>query len=228
MLANNLRAITNINGKTAIDLLTDGIAGKVDLFTIVKNDVTIYFDHVELADCTSGQGLVEIVKEYAHKEPYYKYDIIQVPTDALKELWVNRKLESHHFDLLFLPPSDDYKLRTTINLKPIDLNDIYIDTKQATSTPQTKKRNSAPHILAIEAAIAELGKNALNEEIYNWIKKESQNPRNEHKYFMNCIDFHDPDIDPYSITIQTAIIFKYNGKPVRKQRFQDICNEKRK
>jgi hypothetical protein len=225
MLADTLKPITSIKGSTAIDLLTDGIAGNIEIYTIIKQHITIYYDYVEWSEQDNNLSIGELDRS----DTYSQYDVIKLPTPALQELWVNRKLEGHKLTLVFSPPTNNHQIHSTPNLDPIKLDDVYIDTLNSSNPPKTKTQKSRkPHIEAIEAAIDYLGKNPSNEEIYKWIKKETGKSTGKYQRIMNCIDFDDSDIDPFSTTVQSAIIFKYNGTPVKKQRFQDICNTTRR
>jgi len=225
MLADTLKPITSIKGFTAIDLLTEGIAGKIEIYTIIKKHITIYYDYVEWSEQDNNLS----IGEFDRSDTYSQYDVIKLPTSALHELWVNRKLEGHKLALAFSPPTNNHKIHSTPNLDPIELNDVYVDTRKFTKTSKNKsQRAKAHHTLAIEAALTALGKDATNSNIYEWIKKEADDPSEEHKSYMNYLDFEGDNITPFSTAPQQAFILSNYGKPITKKSFQNACSKAKK
>jgi hypothetical protein len=220
MLADTLKPITSIKGSTAIDLLTDGIAGNIEIYTIIKQHITIYYDYVEWSEQDNNLSIGELDRS----DTYSQYDVIKLPTPALQELWVNRKLEGHKLTLVFAPPTNNHQIHSTPNLDPIELDDVYIDTRTFTKTSNNKSsRSKAYHTQAIDAAIVALGKEALNENIYKWIKNKTQDHSDDNMSFMNYLDFEDDDIEDFSVTFQGATILKSKNRGIKKQAFQDAC-----
>ena len=230
MLNETLKPITEILGKTPRDFLNEAINNRIDLYTVIKRSVIIYYDYIEVDKCDDDVETIIIVSECDKYEAYSRHDVIKIPTPALKEIWVNKKLNERTLNLLFEPPTSNHKVHSIKGVDVVTLDDVYVDTTNASTknlNARTRKEK-APHIRAIEVAISELGENATNESIYNWIKKETNNPKLSYVEFISQLNFNDIDVDPYSITMQNCIIFKYNGKPVTKQNFQDICSRIRK
>lgn len=226
MLSDTLKPISENNDKTVRDIINDAINGKVTLFTIIKKNITVFYDYVEV-DTDTADGQTNIgVAERDHKESFSTYDTIPLPLPALKRLWVDKKLEGEQVDLIFSPPSPNHKISAPTHLDTINLCDVYIDT----TTKPTSPKKSGPHasyILAINEAVKSLGKNATNEAIYNWIKAQKTNPPTHMGYIYNTLDFDEDDdeISPYTVTSQAAVILKYNNKPITKKTFQNKCSE---
>jgi hypothetical protein len=220
MLADTLKPITSIKGFTAIDLLTDGIAGKIEIYTIIKKHITIYYDYVEWSEQDNNLSIGKLDRS----DTYSQYEVIKLPTPALQELWVNKKLAGHQLALAFSPPTNNHKIHSTPNLDTIKLDDVYVDTSTFTKTSKNKSsRSKACHTQAIEAAIVALGKEALNENIYKWIKNKTQDNSDDNMSFMNYLDFEDDDIEDFSVTFQGATILKSKDRGIKKQAFQDAC-----
>ncbi|MDB9958521.1 hypothetical protein OAD42_05495 [Oceanospirillaceae bacterium] len=225
MLADTLKPITSIKGSTAIDLLTDGIAGNIEIYTIIKQHITIYYDYVEWSEQDNNLSIGELDRS----DTYSQYDVIKLPTPALQELWVNRKLEGHKLTLVFSPPTNNHQIHSTRNLDPIELDDVYIDTRTFTKTSNNKSpKAKAYHTLAIEAALTALEKDATNSDIYKWIKNEAEDSSEEHKSYMNYLDFEGDSITPFSTASQQAVILLSNDRPITKKSFQNACSKAKK
>lgn len=230
MLNEDLVPITELPGKTPREFLNDAISNKINLYTVIKRNIKIYYDYIETDKCHDDVETIIVVSEFDDHETFSRHDVIKIPISALKEIWVNKKLNERTLHLLFSPPTSNHKVHSVKGIDFITLDDVYVDiTNSSINTSKVRtKKEKAPHIKAIDAAISGLGGSTTNENIYNWIKNEANNPNSSYASITEQLDFNDVDVDPYSITIQSCIIFKYNGKPVTKQNFQDICSRIRK
>lgn len=230
MLSNNLRRLTDIAIKTVPDTLNDAIAGKITLYTIIKKHITVFYDYVETGKAHDNEESSLIVAECDQHTNYERYDVVTLPGSALKELWVHGKLTGQQVDLIFSPPTPNHRISKPTHLDTIDLCDVYIDSSQIkNSKKQNKTGSHADYILAISESIKSLGKNATNEALYNWIKLHAANPPNHMQYYLNTLDFdEEDDISPFSVTSQSAVILKHNGKPITKKTFQNECSKAKK
>jgi hypothetical protein len=224
MKLDQVKPITNIAGHDEIDLLNKAIRKEVQLFTVVKTNLTVDYDYIEFHTCpyTQEEQMVVLSDREISKD-FIKEELIPLSIEALKELRLWKKLDKNNLYLVFEPPDANHKIHSTHLLDEVHLNDVYIVPKSLRNNSSRSQRSKAPHTQAIEAAISKLGKNASNIDIYEWIKKHSQNPSDDMKSFMNYLDFEDDDLDPFTVTDQKASILKSNDKPLSKQAFQDIC-----
>ena len=229
MEAKHIRPSTNVKDHDYYDILVQAINGDFDLFTVIKNDFTVHYDYCEIQTCPDTQEKQFTVQEMDESRHYPREEIIQLSIDALKELVLVKKIEGHKLALVFPPPTNDHKLNTAINLDVIELDDVFIDMRSFKKPSKIKHRRSlANHIMAIEAALQDLGADAENIDIYKWIKQEAEKPNDINRSFMNYLDFDDEDIYPFSVTDQKATILKSKEVPVTKQTFQDAVSKVKK
>lgn len=230
MLSNNLKRLTDITHKPATEILNDAIAGNITLYTVIKKNITVFYDYVEEGVAHENGETNLAVAECDQHSNYARYDVIPLPIPALKELWVHRKLTDHQVDLIFTPPTPNHRISKPTQLNTVNLCDVYIDSSQTIkSKKQNKTGHHADYILAINEAIKSLGKEATNEAIYNWVKSHAANPPRNMQHFLNTLDFdEEDDISPFSVTSQSAVILKHNGKPITKKTFQNECSKAKK
>jgi predicted metal-dependent hydrolase len=125
--------------------------------------------------------------------------------------------------------TNNHQIHSTRNLDPIELDDVYIDTRTFTKTSNNKSpKAKAYHTLAIEAALTALEKDATNSDIYKWIKNEAEDSSEEHKSYMNYLDFEGDSITPFSTASQQAVILLSNDRPITKKSFQNACSKAKK
>jgi len=229
MTLDDLQSITRIKDRDALDILKQGAKDEIKLFTVVKQDLRFSYDLVEFHICPSTDTEQMSVCEHDQIKSFDRGEIIELPIEAIEELWLYRKLEGKKLALAFPPPTEDHKIHSTAILDVIELDDVYIDKNAMAQPPKQKSpKTKKHHTRAIEAALVALGKGATNDRVYNWIKTESENPSEEHKEYMNYLDFDDYDIDPFDVTDQKATILKSNNRPISKQTFQDACSKAKK
>jgi hypothetical protein len=224
MEAEHIRPITNVKGHDYYDILVKAINGEFELYTVIKNDITVYYDYGEIQICPDTHTEQVTVQVKDESEFYAREELITLSIEAMKELVLNKKVDGNTLSLVYPPPTNDHKLHSFNNLDVIELNDVYVDTRTFTMTSKNKSSKSkAYHTQAIGAAIVALGKGALNEKIYKWIKNKTQGHSGDNFPFMNYLDFEDDDIADFSVPSQIATILKSNGKGITKQAFQDAC-----
>lgn len=224
MLAEYLRPINDINDKSIHDLLTRAIKGEFELYALIKRDLFIFYDYFEFHTCPNTGSEQLSVEEMVEKYSYSRGDVVTLPTDAIKSLWIDKKLQNHSLASVFPPPSEDHKHNDLSKIDIIELEDVYVDTRKIVN-PTSKKSTRAklPHIQAINAAIDYLGTDATNAEIYEWIKKETEKSNHTSNSFLNYLDFEGEDINPFTVTNQQVTILESKSKPFSKQAFQDAC-----
>lgn len=229
MINHTLKPITESRSNSTTDLLNDALSERITLYTVLKNNITVYYDYIEVNNETID-GLPCIgVAERDHEESFSRYDVIPLPLEAIKRLWTDRKLEGQHAELIFSPPTAYHRTNIHTSLPTIELTDVYVDTASNRNPPSRKAKGpTAEYILAIHEAVSSLGKKASNERIFAWIKNQATNPPNDLQHILNALDFDDDDISPFSTTSQQAVILKYNNKPITKKTFQNQCGEAKK
>lgn len=229
MKLDDLQSITRVKGQDALELAKQGAKGALNLYTVVKKDVIIYFDYVESQVCTDTGRDQLTAWEKQTNISYQRGDILQLPITAAEELWLNKELKGKDLELVFQTPTSNHRFHSYNDLDEIKLDDVYIDQSAISNNATSKSpRSKAHHTLAIEAAISILGNDASNADIHEWIKKETEDPSDEHKSYMNYLDFEDDDIEPFNTTSQQAIVMKSKDKPISKQAFQDACARARR
>jgi hypothetical protein len=229
MEAEHIRPITNVKGHDYYDILVKAINGEFELYTVIKNDITVYYDYGEIQICPYTHTAQLTVQEKDKSKSYARQELITLSIAAVTELGLNRKIDGNTLSLVYPPPTNDHKLHSFNNLDVISLDDVYVDTRTFTKTSNNKSpRAKAYHTQAIEAAIVVLGKEALNENIYKWIKNKTQGHSGDNLSFMNYLDFEDDGIDDFSVPSQITTILKSNGKGITKQAFQDACAKAKK
>ncbi|NRP56736.1 MULTISPECIES: hypothetical protein [unclassified Marinobacterium] len=230
MEADYIKPITTIKNSNYFDLLVKGIAGELELYYAVKDDIDISFDYIEEHICPETQQSQISVEEGVASHKYMREDRIPLSHEALKELALHRVIGLQKLILVYIPfdlDTHNHRISSIEKLSPIQIEDIYIDTRAIKNVGIEEESDPSPHITAIRSAIAVLGKRVKNEKIYNWIKSQVQEKNSTQYPFVDDLKFSGSDISPYSITVQSVTIFTYLDKPVSKQRFQDICSEER-
>jgi hypothetical protein len=229
MEAEHIRPITNVKGLDYYDILVKAINGEFELYTVIKNDITVYYDYCEIQICLDTHTEQLTVQEKDKSKSYAREELITLSIAAVIELGLNRKIDGNTLSLVYPPPTNDHKLHSFNNLDVISLDDVYVDTRTFTRTSNNKSQKAkAYHTLAIEAALTALGKDATNSNIYKWIKKEADDPSEEHKSYMNYLDFEGDDITPFSAARQQAFILSSYGRPITKKSFQNACSKAKK
>jgi hypothetical protein len=228
MEAEYIRPITTVEGHNYYDILVTAIKGDFELYTVLKNDITVYYDYCEIQICPDTHKEQLTVQKKDESKFYARQELITLSIAAVTELGLNKKINGNSLSLVYPPPTNDHKLHSFNNLDVIGLDDVYVDTRTLTKTSKNKSpRARACHTQAIETAIVALGKEALNENIYKWIKNKTQGHSGDNLSFMNYLDFEDDDIADFSVPSQIATILKSNGKGITKQAFQDACAKAR-
>jgi len=231
MEADYIKPITTIKNSNYFDLLVKGIAGELQLYYVVKDDTEISFDYIEEHICPYTQQAQISVEESVTSHKYIREEPIPLSIEALKELALHRVIGLQKLILVYIPVDlerQNHRISCIEKLSPIQLEDIYIDTRTTNNVGAEDESDPSPHIAAVRAAIAALGKRAKNEKIYNWIKSQVREKNSTEYPFVDDLKFSGSDISPYSITVQSVTIFTYQDKSVSKQRFQDICSEERR
>jgi hypothetical protein len=229
MEAEHIRPITNVKGHDYYDILVKAVNGEFELYTVIKNDMTVYYDYGEIQICpdTHTEQLTVQVKD--ESQFYAREELITLSIEAMKELVLNKKIDGNTLSLVYPPPTNDHKLHSFNNLDVIGLDDVYVDTRTFTKTSNNKSpKAKAYHTLAIEAALTALGKGATNSNIYKWIKKEAEDSSEEHKSYMNYLDFEGDTITPFSTAHHQAVILLSNDRPITKKTFQNACSKAKK
>lgn len=229
MEAEYILPITTVEGHGYYDILVKAIKGDFELYTVIKNDITVYYDHCEIQICPDTHKEQLTVQEKDESKSYTREELIPLSIEAMKELVLNKKINGNSLSLVYPPPTNDHKLHSFNNLDVIGLDDVYVDTRTFTKTSNNKSpRLKAYHTLAIEAALTTLEKDATNSDIYKWIKNEAEDSSEEHKSYMNYLDFEGDDIAPFSTAPQQAVILLSNGRPITKKSFQNACSKAKK
>ena len=227
MNINDLKPITLIKNKDCMELLASAFNNEFKLYTLNKAERTVNFNYVsENIDPYTNETNFS---SYENNEQihYEKGELIELNEEAIKELILNKKITDPNY--IFLPPND-YNIVGSMypSFTPVGLDDVYVEKSQLKPKTQNSSRSLAPHTLAIKEAFNNLGKNATNEQIYNWIKTKFYSyPRYENTLFAQ-LEFEGDSIDHYSTTSDKACILKQNGKCVSKKSFQDICSKQRR
>jgi hypothetical protein len=228
MKIENLKNITESTIVNSKDLIKQGCLGEIKLYTVIKKDLVLRYDLIEIQICPYTEE--ETVLSYEN-DKLIKYDrgqIIPLTIPALEELWLGNAIKGQALILIYSVPSESHKLASAHTLGSFDLNDVYYDVEQLSKSSIKSTRNKNSLWQAVSCAFKELGGNANNEEVYNWIKKQANAFTDSKMPFINDLDFEDDDIEPFTITNQSSTILKRSGRLVTKQRFQDICAECRK
>jgi hypothetical protein len=229
MEAEYIRPITTVEGHNYYDILVTAIKGDFELYTVLKNDITVYYDYCEIQICPDTHKEQLTVQKKDESKFYARQELITLSIAAVTELVLNKKINGNSLSLVYPPPTNDHKLHSFNNLDVISLDDVYVDTRTFTRTSNNKSQKAkAYHTLAIEAALTALGKDATNSNIYKWIKKEADDPSEEHKSYMNYLDFEGDDITPFSAARQQAFILSSYGRPITKKSFQNACSKAKK
>ena len=157
MTPDDLQPITRIKNKDAVDLIKQGAKGEIRLYTVIKADIEVSYCYAELHVCpTTGHEQLSTHDPHIFKH-YSRGDIIELPVEALDELWLNRKLKGHTVSKIFPAPPEDCKLDYPGTLPLIELDDVYLgSTSLPKSSVKKSPTNKAPHTRAIEAAFKAL------------------------------------------------------------------------
>ena len=140
MTLDDLQSITRIKGRDARDIVILGAQGELKLYTIMKKDIEVSYCYAELNVCPTT-GLEQLSTHDPHIFKHYsKWDIIELPVEALKELRLNGKLKAHTISKIFPAPPEDCKLNYPGTLDMIKLDDVYVD-PQCLENPKKEKVN---------------------------------------------------------------------------------------
>lgn len=206
-----------------------GARSEVTLYTVIKEDVTAYYDYYEVdTDPLSGETIF-CVAERDQQILLHRGQILPLSVAALEELWLKGQVNDGLVIEAEAPPASEYQFNTSTRPISVNKDDVCIHLPDLTKETIRGPRTSRPHILAIEAALSDLGKNATNGEIYDWCRTNSDYPPTEYQAFLNMLDFEEEGIDPFSSTTNSkAIVMKSEDKPISKKTFQDACSRVRK
>ena len=229
MKIEDLERITNHKTLSDHELLVEGAKGNIKLYTLIKDDIDIYFDLIEIQICPNTGTKQILPYENDAQWRYKRGSCKELPIPAIEELLLHRKLEGNNLAIAFPPPTPEHKLHSFKVLDTIHISDVYFNnrsvnklaTKQKTNTKKSKRAEN-PVKQAIYLAIANLGDDPTVETIYKWIKSEVANSSNTDPCLTN-IEFS--GTTPIHSAGKTDVVIKYslNGtiRPNTKKTFQN-------
>ena len=228
MKIDDLERISNHKTLSDYDLLIKGAKGSIRLYSLIKEDIDVYYDLVESRICIDTGEPINLFYDKEESTAYTRGEIKELPIPAIDELILHSKLEGNNLALMFLPPTNDHKLHSTDHIAAIELSNVYFD-KSSFTQPLANKSpvNKKPHIRAIIAAIEHLGVTATNADLYSWIKKETNNPTGACQSFFNYLDFDDDGIVTFNAAQEGETVLKYDEKTVTKKNFQSISSREK-
>ena len=227
MKHDDLRKITSLGDYD--EWIKRGARSEVTLYTVIKEDVTAYYDYYEVdIDPLSGETIT-VVEERDQQISLHRGQILRLSVAALEELWLKGQVNDGLVIEAEAPPASEYRFNCSNRPITVNKDDVCIHLPDPAQEEVRGPRTSRPHILAIKAALNELGKKAENDKIYDWCRTHSDFPSKEHQAFLNLLDFEEEGIDPFSSTTNPkAIVMKSEDKPISKKTFQDACSRVRR
>ena len=209
------------------------LQNKVDLFICLKKDLSVSYEKLDYDESYDGTPLISRTENV--KVFNFTYgEVFTVPVDALEQIWLGNSVLVQQI----LPrPEKQYGFGDIVSeTQAFDKADLLIKTDDIgalNSKARTKRKRSPTKINPLKEAIClalqAIDKNASNEEIYTWIKKQTESRADTGNPFIN-IDFE--GYTPLcSATNKDYVVSYYlaeKNKKITKKTFQNIAAENKK
>lgn len=206
------------------------LQNKVELFICLKKDLSVSYEYLDYDESYDGTPLISRTKNVEVYNFTYG-EVFTVPEDALEQIWLGNSVLVQQI----LPrPGKQYGFGEIVSeTQAFDKADLLIKTDYIgalKSKTRTKRKRSATKINPLKEAIClalqAIDKNASNEEIYNWIKKQTESRADNGNPFIN-IDF-EGSTPLCSATNKDYVVSYYledKNKKITKKTFQNIAGE---
>ena len=206
------------------------IQNNVDLFICLKKDLSVSYEHLDYDESYDGTPLISRTENV--KVFNFTYgEVFTVPEDALEQIWLGNSVLVQKI----LPRPEKQYVFGDIVSEPqaFDKADLLIKTDDIgalNSKARTKRKRSPTKINPLKEAIClalqAIDKNASNEQIYTWIKKQTESRADIEDPFI-LIDFE--GYTPFcSATNKDYVVSYYledKNKKITKKTFQNIAGK---
>ena len=222
-----LEELTNLYTAHGIDCLEQikrAATGELSLYMVIKEDIAIFYDYVELTPTQDGQDEVLAIAEKASTVYYSRGDVLPLDILALEELWLHKKLDADKLASAF--SSNDASLRFNSISKPyfVGLEDVYANTKELKGQKSdVSGRGEDAYTQAIRLAIENLGVTTASEELFKWVRIQTEDFNSDH-HCIQDIDCEGDELIPYEAAKAKDFVLTSNNKPVTKKTFREQCS----
>lgn len=222
-----LEELTNLYTAPGIDCLEQikrAATGELSLYMVIKEDIAIFYDYVELTPTQDGIDEVLAIAEKASTVNYSRGYILPLNILALEELWLHKQLDAEKLAIAF--PSNDASLRFNSISKQyfVGLEDVYANTKELKGQKSDASgRREDAYTQAIRLAIKSLGVTASNEDLFDWIRIQTEDFNPDH-HCIQDIDCVGDELIPYEAASATDCVLTSKNKPVTKATFREQCS----
>lgn len=225
----NLKRLTDVaNQKKSIDdILNSALEQKCSLYLNIKDNVTLSFNAIHYVPnsngdynkITSARNVSTLLLTQGQK--------FMLSEKAIQAFTLHDIVEGEKLSVVF-SQQEGLEINNTHLLSSYSHRDVFIEDSESESR--------APYIKLIESAIESLKKTSKSKPnakaIHEWITSKLAENNSQYSEYLEGITVfdenkksgdldYDHELEPYSSTLDSNIILKYDGKPVTRKNFKN-------
>ena len=215
-------------------VVKSAIVQDVPIYICLRGETTVFVDQIEVDeryDPESGCNVELLIRtEDVDKYIFPLGSAFRVHNEQLEAIWLNKPIyleqilprPNQPLSLGKISPAKEQYDHSDLLIIEADISALIAKNKSTVRSP----RKLPPIQQAINLAIEALGKDATNDEIYKWIKSETEGGDNSDACFSN-IEFD--DVTPLHAASSNDCVIQYysNSKlhPNTKKTFQNLVSK---
>jgi hypothetical protein len=224
MKIDDLRNLSSAPGIDASELIKQGALGSLPLYTVIKENIIVFYDEVDFSLGQDGQGEKLTVAEQQVSVTFSRGEVHLLSHAALEELWLHKRLDAEKLAYVFSTPNKSLRFNSVSAPYFVAAEDVYAPAASLERPVSERSgRSEDSYTQAIRFALVDQGMTASNEDIFNWIRTQVEDFNPDHKCF-DEIDCEGDELVTYETAKADDFVLTSSGKPIRKRAFREQCS----